>query len=320
MKRLLSSLLVVTCIFVGGCRSSKEESAPAKPRVAVSLAPYKYFVERIAGDLVAVDVVIPAGADPHTFEATPKQVEKLFNATLWFTIGEPFERKVKSALRGQKHPIIIDLQEGIGPKSHHHHHETLAQEESCPHCTCSSEDRHYWMSPTLAQHQTSVITKQLIRAFPEHRDIFVRRSALLGKDLQNVHDEIARSLREVSHRWVVVSHPALGHFCKDFGFNQISLEHEGKEPTQGHLTSILERAKTLPVACVMTQLQHNPAGAKWVADQLGVESDTIDPYSEDYLNNLRKISQILTKAAQLRKTPPAVAVPVSQPAEVVAAP
>ncbi len=45
--------------------------------VFVSVAPQKYFVRKIGGTLVNVSILVPAGADPHTYEPKPRQMVEL---------------------------------------------------------------------------------------------------------------------------------------------------------------------------------------------------------------------------------------------------
>ena len=45
--------------------------------ITVSIAPFKYFVEEIAGDDFKVNVMVPAGANPHIYEPFPEQISKL---------------------------------------------------------------------------------------------------------------------------------------------------------------------------------------------------------------------------------------------------
>ncbi|MDO8786340.1 MAG: zinc ABC transporter substrate-binding protein, partial [Syntrophales bacterium] len=61
-------LLILTLIFQKGIAS-----APGKIRVAVTVLPQAYFVERVGGARVNVRVMIPPGACPETYEPTPQQ-------------------------------------------------------------------------------------------------------------------------------------------------------------------------------------------------------------------------------------------------------
>ncbi len=59
--------------------------------VTVSIPPQKYFVEYIGGDAVAVTVMTAKGQDPHSYEPTAAQMERIAGTELYFTIGVPFE-------------------------------------------------------------------------------------------------------------------------------------------------------------------------------------------------------------------------------------
>ena len=74
-------------LLVGG-----NAQAETKLLVFVSIEPQKYFVQQIGQALVDVEVMIPAGADPHTYEPKPRQMVALSKARLYFAIGlQPFE-------------------------------------------------------------------------------------------------------------------------------------------------------------------------------------------------------------------------------------
>ena len=60
--------------------------------VFVSIGPQKYFVERIGGEQVRVEVMVKPGESPATFNPKPKKMSRLGNAKLYFPIGVPFEK------------------------------------------------------------------------------------------------------------------------------------------------------------------------------------------------------------------------------------
>ena len=57
----------------------------AAVNVFVSVPPQKYFVERVGGKRVKVSVLVPAGADPHTYEPKPATMVDLARSAAWFT-------------------------------------------------------------------------------------------------------------------------------------------------------------------------------------------------------------------------------------------
>ncbi|MGC8604506.1 MAG: metal ABC transporter substrate-binding protein, partial [Desulfomonilaceae bacterium] len=114
LKRL--TILILTGLFVTwfGLAFAEEAKTKDKITVFVSIEPIAYFVKRVAGPLVNVDVLVGPGQEPHTFEPTPKLVTKLASAQALFKIGFPFEEElVKKAGSTFGNLKIVDLQQGI---------------------------------------------------------------------------------------------------------------------------------------------------------------------------------------------------------------
>ncbi|MDI6797356.1 MAG: zinc ABC transporter substrate-binding protein, partial [Desulfatibacillaceae bacterium] len=89
-----SSLFKILAAFFGAMLAlpfAGADTARAKMKVFVSIAPQKYFVERIGAGLVDVSVLVAPGASPHVYEPRPMQMKALSEADLFFAIGVPFE-------------------------------------------------------------------------------------------------------------------------------------------------------------------------------------------------------------------------------------
>ena len=63
-----------------------------KVAVFVSIAPQKYFVEKIGAKLVDVSVMVKPGAGPATYEPKPRQMVAISRTRIYFSIGVPFEK------------------------------------------------------------------------------------------------------------------------------------------------------------------------------------------------------------------------------------
>ena len=91
------------------------------PLVLVSVAPHKYYVDRIADGTVRVGLMVPPGASSHTYEPTPKQVLAASKAAIWFQVGEPFEERAGASLKSfNPDLLIVDLRDNV-PLIHHGH-------------------------------------------------------------------------------------------------------------------------------------------------------------------------------------------------------
>lgn len=259
--------------------------ATAIPHVLVSVAPHKFFVERIAGPTVFVDLLVPAGASAHTFEPKPKQMLIASQADLWFRIGEGFEARAMQVFQSH-HPqmVFVDLREGID-----------LIHAGC--CKSHGEDLHFWLSARLAKIQANTIAQALIKAYPQHRQLYQENLAKFQQELTQLDETITRLLLPVKNRTILVSHPAYAYFCRDYGIRQLSIEFEGKDPTPQVLTKTLALARDLCIRTVYIQMQYNNKGAKLIADEIGADVVTLNPYSENYLDSMLEIAYAFARSS-----------------------
>jgi len=286
MKKIILSLLSVLIILgLYSCTSQEKPDAAGKPIVLVNIGPYIYFVEKIAANTVDIKQIIPTGANPHLFEPTLKDVEPFRYAKLWFLIGESFENKILRSLQGHnKNLLTVDLTENI---------DLLPLEEhSCCHDhSTDSLDRHIWLSAREAQKQVLTIKNALVTLFPENAPLYETNTSKLLTELQELDQEITLLLEPFKGTAIIVSHPAFGYFCRDYGLIQLSIEHEGKDPLPKHISSLLSSLENVQIPAIFTQPQYSNKGAEWIAAKLNVPTYLIDPYSQDYKTTLRTIAK-----------------------------
>ncbi len=253
----------------------------AAPYVIVSVAPHKFFVEKIAQKTVQVHLMVPAGASSHTYEPTPRQMLAAGQADLWFRIGEPFETRAMQALKSHRPSLeIIHLQEGLDLISTH------GRCKCCP----GAVDLHFWLSARQAQTQARTIAHTLMRKYPEHAKTYLTNLQAFEKELQELDHAIEIVLAPLKNRHIFVSHPAYGYFCRDYGLTQHSVEVEGKDPTPQQMTRLLQDGRTFGTRKIFIQTQYNNKGAKLVAETLNAELVTLDPYSEHFIASMWEIA------------------------------
>ncbi len=250
------------------------------PKIIVSLAPYKYFCEKIAQGTVTVEVLVPAMASPHSFEPTPKQLLATGSADALFVIGEPFERKAVAVLReSNAQLLVVDMRDGV-----------KLEGEGC--CGDHSHfDNHIWLAPALVKIQAAHIADILSTLLPENKAFYTEQLASFHREL----DELDQSFRALFARspvkGIVVSHAAFGYFCRAYGIEQLAVEIDGKEPTFKQLQKIMERAKTLGVCKAIIQSTAQNKGTVLIAEELAIPVVNINPYSGDWTNNIQHIAK-----------------------------
>ena len=116
---LLITLLFALSLVAGACApqpvTEEPEAAADMPlQVTVSILPQAYFVERIAGDLVSVNVMVGPGDDAHTYEPKPDQMIALSESALFFSIGIEYEDAwLTRFVETNPDMEIVDSSEGI---------------------------------------------------------------------------------------------------------------------------------------------------------------------------------------------------------------
>ncbi|MES2345871.1 MAG: zinc ABC transporter substrate-binding protein [Chlamydiota bacterium] len=285
----MKKILILLLLFVSTACQKKEKKNPAD--VLVNIPPYAYFVQRIAGDTLHIETLIPQDACPHLYEPTPKQIESAGQTQIWFRLGEPQEKKILTILK-EKNPTLIDIDLCYGISL------ISTRDDSC--CvdkahTHEGKDRHVWLSPKLARYQIKKIAKTLIERYPHYTERYLQNTAALIEELDLLNESLQLKLKPFKNQAILVSHPAFAYFCRDYKLLQLSVECDGKDPKPQDVAKTIQLAKRHHVRSVFIQMQYNNKGAELIAHDLGLPTHLVDPYAGDYLNNLLHISTLIAQ-------------------------
>lgn len=264
--------------------------AAAAPRLVAyaSVAPVAFLVQRVGGDRVQARSLLRPGQEPHGFEPTPRQVARLGEARVYFSIGLPFEaamlRRLQAANPGLR---VVAADAGIHRRSADGHH----------------PDPHVWLSPTLAARLAANIAAGLTAIDPAGRSAYQAGLAALTRELKQVRRDIARRLARFKGRSVLVYHPAFGYFLGEFGLKQIAVQNQGKEPGPRGLARLIDQARRQGIRVIFVQAQFPTTTAHALARATGARVAALDPLAADYLANLKRMAEHI--AAGLGRRSPA---------------
>lgn len=140
MKRILFLVAILGICLIWPVSSAWSAKPPT---VFVSILPQKYFVQQISGNKVHVEVMVPPGADPHTYEPKPSQMRNLAEAIGYFTIGVELENSLLERITALNPDMIVvhteDGIERIAMEGSHHHEEEDTEDGDHAH---GNEDHH----------------------------------------------------------------------------------------------------------------------------------------------------------------------------------
>lgn len=280
MKRLFRFLLLISIISCG------REHEPASKIITVSIAPFKYFVEGIAGKNFMVNIMVPAGANPHIYEPSPDQVYRLRKSVAYISDGYlgfemtwldrfyEMNRKMKKLSLGK----VIDP---ILPENTHE----VGQTEGA--------DPHYWVSPLCAFKIALSVRDLLIELDSANREQYERNCIILNEKIREV-DRKAKDLSlSGTKRAFMIYHPNLAYLARDYGLEEIAVEYEGKEPTPSRLVELIDRAKRDRLNIILVQREYDTKNARSIAGEAGAKVVIIDPLSEDWYTSTINIINML---------------------------
>lgn len=251
----------------------------------VSILPLKNIVENITGTDFVVDVLVPPGASPETYEPTPSQMVAIHDAKLVFTTGLiDFERALMEKLAGQNtENKFIDLSTGItlikgecahGGPAHSHGH---------------GVDPHIWSSPRNLKAMAATVMQRIALLYPDS-SMYIANYEVFMSNLDFLDRDISGQISAAEVNCFIIYHPALTYYARDYGLQQIAIEHEGKEPAVDKLQQLVNKAKNENVKTIFYQRQFSPTTVEAIARETGARCVEIDPLAEDVIGNLHSIT------------------------------
>lgn len=278
VKQLISwpmILVLLSSLFFSGCQQQEEED---KRIVTVSIAPQKYFAKQLLPENYEVNVMVPPGSSPATYEPTTRQLQKLQKSGAYIRIGEiEFEKVWMEKIKSINPTLpVFDASAGvtfIEDGNHNHNHGSGHHHE---------RDPHIWTSPKLCKTVLLNTAEALIKSFPADSAIVQKKYYRATNVIDSLDREIEAMLAPHAGKHFLIYHPALSYFARDYNLNQLAIESLGKEPSASGMASILKIARQEGIATVFIQQQFNQRSAKTIAEELDAKVVTINPLDENW--------------------------------------
>ena len=201
MKKIL--ILLVALLFMVGCQKTTT-TTKAKPTVTVTTSFLYDMVLNIAKDDVTLDLIMPAGEDPHLYVAQPKDLQKIQKADLVLYHGLHFEGKMIEILEKRGVAVTKDFNKSSVQQTE----ENGVQET----------DPHFWFNIELYKQATKTASDQLIKLVPDKADQFKKNTQEYLQKLDQLIKESKEMLAQIPQdsRYLITPHDAFNYFSKFF--------------------------------------------------------------------------------------------------------
>lgn len=273
---------IICALLIVGCTTKSDSD---KKTIFVTITPMQSIIEEITAGDFDIEVIVPKGASPETFEPTPKQVTSFSDAEFIFSTGIiDFEQSLVERIDDDAE--VVNLSNGI---------ELIAG--SCSHGNHKHKhgvDPHIWTSPRALRTMVTNAHKAIMAHYPDS----VKYTEATGRLLERIDaldNYCATRIKAEGVEAMMIYHPAYTYYARDYGIEQIAIEHDGKEPSLRQTTALIEKAKEHGVKAILRQPQYSEDKVRAIANDAGAEIITTDPLAEDILGEIERVTEIICR-------------------------
>lgn len=286
---------LVSFVVYASDSTIQQNTANSNLQVITSFYPLYEFAQKVGQDKVNVILLVPMGVEPHDWEPTIQDVQRMQKADLIVINGLGFENWIEHLSEINFHGNIIDTSIGIiktdmldsHEDSHDHSH--------------ASGDPHIWLNPVLAKIQVQNIADAFSKHDPQNEKFYQLNAENYKNELDSLDTKIRTELSSCSHDFIAF-HDAFSYFAREYGLNQhtiIPSNNPHAEPTARTLEDVINTAKEFDLKIIFTEETADSRTAEIISNaingrvlvlspiEIGNDGNYISRMTEN-LNNLKE--------------------------------
>ncbi len=318
MKRKIFLFVLLSSLLAACGTASAPSADDGKLNVVATTSIVADVVSNIGGEYVNVEILLPVGADPHSFEPTPQDIAKVADADIVFANGAGLEAFIDHLLESaDATDKIVEVSDGIALLEHPNAVAEEAHEEDEDHVEGEEHDHdhaagdpHTWVDPNNVMVWVANVEAALSEVDSANAESYAANAAAYIAELEEVdawiRDEIGQIPEE--NRKIVTDHQLLGYYIEEYGLEMAGAIIPGysslSQPSAQELAAIEDAILATGVQAVFVGNTVNPNLAERVAEDTGVElvffyTGSLSPADGDaptYLDYLRYNTTVFVEA------------------------
>lgn len=269
------AVLLTGCATTNGTTTEGTADDGNSLRVVTTTTILGDIAATIAGDDFVVEVLMPAGADPHDFQPSSQQVASINDADLVITNGLGLEEGLLDVIEGAEADGVKVLVVG-----------TLV--DPLPFAEAGPEelqtDPHFWTDPLRVATAVEVISNTLSEIDPSVD--WATRASAYADELAALDSEIEALFGPISEasRKLVTNHDALGYFAHRYGFQIVGVVIPGgstlAQPSSADLAALVAVMEKEDVRVIFAETIAPAVLADAVAAEMGGEVEVVELYTD----------------------------------------
>jgi len=280
--RIKSSLIVAFAAILIVLQAPHLDSA-RKIRIVASVFPLMEFAQAVCGERGEVRLLVPPGAEIHTWQPRPSDIVRLSSADLFIFIGSSMEPWLQDILDAVQNPNLRTLEASQGiplikrdstGSEHEGEHEDEHAHEA------EGVDPHIWLDFQNDQIIIDKIAAALSGLDLEGTSIFRKNASVYKQRLRALDEKFRGTFQECTHKvFILGGHAAFGYMARRYGLRQISLYglSPDSRPTPKKLIEIVELAKKYKIKVIFFESSVNDELARVLAREVGARTLVLNP-------------------------------------------
>ena len=265
----------------------------------VTSATFLYeFTQNIGKEMVDVTLLVPMGADPHDWEPTIRDTERLQRSDVIIVNGIGYEHWIGSLELTGIAGILVDTSNGISTLDSAKHDEEKHDEEKH-----GALDPHIWLNPVYAQLQVKNIANALSNSDPMNKNHYQSNAEIYNQELNLLDAKIRTELSGCKTDFITF-HDAFSYFSEEYDLTQhtiISSTDSHGEVTLQTLENIISLARELNIKIIFAEESASTKTSQVIADEIGGKVLVLSPleivsdetYVEKMTQNLQNLKDAL---------------------------
>ena len=257
--KILISISSAIAVGIASCSASPPSDSTAEIKVVASSSILCDLTDQLAHDTVALQCLMSANQDPHTYSAIPSNRQAIEEAQLVFYDGYEFapslEKLVKST--STESPKVAVFEESVpNPLMGHHHHDEHEEEEEL------EPDPHVWYDVENTIKSVEVIKNHLAQVNPTEADLYSQNAQQFETQLEKLDSWIKKQIATIppSQRTLVTTHDAFKYYAQAYGLNSSEALQglsTAEQPTATQVKELVNKVKSAKVPTIFAEVAGN---------------------------------------------------------------
>lgn len=275
-------LLSVVLTACGGQSKKEASSDDGKIQVETTFYPMYEFAKEVVGNKGDVDLIIPAGTEPHDFEPSAKDLAKISKADVFVYNSSALEKWASDIDSVDKDKTeVIEASKGITLMNGVAEEEDGSDDSSSIEASTDANtmDPHVWLDPVLAIKEVETIRDQLSKKYPDDKATFEKNAASYITKLKALDQDYQTAFKDVSNKSFVTQHAAFGYLAKQYGLTQEAIAgiSPDQEPSASRLSELKEYVEKNNVQVIYFEENASSKVAETLASETGVKLTVLNP-------------------------------------------